>query len=227
MKADKIWEDVKEKVKLNSSQINIGYYTDSEMTVDIKHFMFRLARYKFVAKMMQYEKALDVLELGCNEAWGSLLLKQNVDLNSYTGIDFDHETIEWDKNNLPDDFTFICDDFFACNKQLDRKYDLILALDVIEHIAKEREDEFCKLFSEALSGRGTAIIGTPHINMTPYASEGSRAGHINMYDQQRLYQACRRHFNNVYIFNMNDEVVHTGMNAMACYMFAVCSNPLM
>lgn len=226
MKADKIWENVREKVKLNSGELSIGYYTGSEIATDSKHFMFRLARYKFVAKMMQYEKAVNVLELGCNEAWGALLLKQNIDLMSYTGIDFDDETIAWNKSNLPGEFSFVCDDFFSYGQKLDKKYDLVFALDVIEHIRKEREDDFCRLFSKALTERGTAIIGTPHIHMMPYASEGSRAGHVNMYDQKRLFQTCRRYFHNVYVFNMNDEVVHTGMDAMACYIFAVCSNPL-
>ena len=226
MKADKVWENVKDKVKRYSSEISIGYYTNSEITADMKHFMFRLARYKFAVKMMRYEEAVNVLELGCNEAWGALLLKQNIDLCSYTGIDFDNETIDWNKNNLPDSFVFVCDDFFSYGKKTDKKYDLVLALDVIEHIAPKKEDDFCQLLTGALSERGTAIIGTPHIKMMEYASEGSRAGHINMYDQKRLFQTCKRHFNNVYIFNMNDEIVHTGMDAMSCYIFAVCSNPI-
>lgn len=225
MKEDKVWENAKGIVKSNVEGKSLGYYTDSEMAIDIKHYMFRLARYKFVAKLMRYEKAVNVLELGCNEAWGALLLKQNIDLSSYKGIDFDNDTIEWNKENLSNEFSFSCDDFFTCVKELDKRYDLILALDVIEHIAREKEDEFCQLFSKGLSKRGTAIIGTPHINMMPYASEGSKVAHINMYDQKRLFQTCKRYFNNVYIFNMNDEVVHTGMDAMACYIFAVCSNP--
>lgn len=226
MKENEVWKGAKEIFKANSDGKSLGYYTDSEMAIDIKHFMFRLSRYKYVAKLMQYEKAVNVLELGCNEAWGALLLKQNIDLSSYIGIDFDNDTIEWNKKNLSNDFTFVCDDVFTYVKQLDGKYDLVLALDVIEHIAKEKEDEFCRLFWQTVSERGTAVIGTPHINMMPYASEGSKAGHINMYDQKRLFETCKRYFNNVYIFNMNDEIVHTGMNAMSCYIFAVCSNPI-
>lgn len=226
MKEDRNWMYEKEIVKANVRENHMGYYTNSEMSVDIKHFMFRLARYKYVAKLMQFEKAVSVLELGCNEAWGAVLLQQNIDLVSYLGIDFDNDTIEWNKKNLSDDFTFICDDFFEYAKRVDSKYDLVFALDVIEHIEKERENEFCELFTQTISKRGTAIIGTPHVNMTSYASEASKAGHINMYDQERLFQTCRRHFNNVYIFNMNDEIVHTGMNAMACYIFALCSNPI-
>ena len=118
MGADQIWEKVKENVRLNATTgKSIGYYTDSEMSIDIKHFIFRLSRYKFIAKLMRYEKSVNVLEFGCNEAWGALLLKQNIDLNSYTGIDFDRDTIEWSEKNLPSEFSFICDDFFSYKKQ--------------------------------------------------------------------------------------------------------------
>lgn len=220
------WNSVKEIVRSHVENKSLGYYTAGEMAIDIKHFMFRLARYKYVAKLMRYEKELNILELGCNEAWGGLLLKQNVDVASYLGVDFDHDAIEWNKQNLSKDFSFVCEDFFSYVSQLNDKYDLVFALDVIEHIEKEREDEFCGLFSKTMSERGTAIIGTPHVNMVPYSSEASKKGHINMYDQKRLFAICKRHFNNVYIFNMNDEIVHTGMDAMACYMFALCNNPI-
>ena len=34
----------------------------------------------------------------------------------------------------------------------------------------------------------------------------------------------RRHFNNVYLFSMNDEVLHTGYKPMSHYLFALCAN---
>ena len=33
------------------------------------------------------------------------------------------------------------------------------------------------------------------------------------------------HFRNVFIFSMNDEVVHTGFYPMAHYLFALCCHP--
>ena len=32
------------------------------------------------------------------------------------------------------------------------------------------------------------------------------------------------HFNNVYLFSMNDEVVHTGFDQMSHYIFAIATN---
>ena len=59
--------------------------------------------------------------------------------------------------------------------------------------------------------------------MSPYAGPESRAGHINLYDQDRLYDLLDDFFENVFLFGMNDEVVHTGFAPMCCYIFAVCA----
>jgi len=34
-----------------------------------------------------------------------------------------------------------------------------------------------------------------------------------------------RHFENVFLFSMNDEVVHTGFTPLAHYLFALCVGP--
>jgi hypothetical protein len=38
-----------------------------------------------------------------------------------------------------------------------------------------------------------------------------------------LKKTMQRHFHNVFMFSMNDEVVHTGFHPMAHYLFAVCA----
>lgn len=222
------WNDVKNIVKSRGGNENIvlGYYSKSECYTDIKHFLFRLSRYKFVVKLMRYEKAVKVLELGCNEAWGSLLLDQNIDMVRYVGVDFDPDVIAWSKENLSSKYDFICDDFFACKAIEQEKFNLIFSLDVIEHIEPVRENEFCQVITSHLEDGGTVVIGTPNINLSPYASEGAKAGHINLYDQKRLFVLMRKYFKNVYIFNMNDEIIHMGFDPMSCYMFAICSNPI-
>ena len=44
---------------------------------------------------------------------------------------------------------------------------------------------------------------------------------MNCKDAAGLRKLCERHFHNVFIFSMNDEVVHTGYHKMAHYVFAV------
>lgn len=191
---------------------------------DIKHLAFTLSRYKFVSKLLMYKESVDLLELGCQEALGALIFKQNINLEKYTGVDLDDKAIEWNKNVLPEEFEFICSNFFEAAELRDRHYDAVVSLDVIEHISKDMEDEYCKVLSRSLKDSGTAFIGTPSIMLSPYAREESKIGHINLYDQTRLYTLLSRYFHNVYIFNMNDEIVNTGFAPMSCYIFAVCSN---
>lgn len=205
--------------------LQLGTYYSNMIHSDIKHLAFSLSRYKFVSKMFSYKEKLNLLELGCQEGFGALLFKQTIDLNQYVGIDLDEEAVKWNKEYLPEDLRFICCNLFQCEEIGKGNFDAVFSLDVIEHIASDMEDELCKLVVKSLKQDGVAIIGTPNIAMDPYACEASRIGHINLYDQKRLYKLMSKYFHNVFIFNMNDEVVNTGFAPMACYIFAMCCYP--
>ena len=62
------------------------------------------------------------------------------------------------------------------------------------------------------------------IQSQAYASPPSRAGHVNCKDGKGLKETVQRFFHNVFIFSMNDEVVHTGFHAMANYLIALGCN---
>ena len=49
--------------------------------------------------------------MGCQEAIGALVFKQNNNLNQYVGIDLDAECIQWNKEYFSSDFKFICENF--------------------------------------------------------------------------------------------------------------------
>lgn len=217
------WNAVIESIS-NIGLMQLGRYYTHMIHSDIKHLMFTLSRYKFVSKLLMYREDVNVLELGCQEALGAIMLKQNMKLKRYVGIDLDEKAIEWSQKYLPDDFVFICANFFDCAEVKRKNFDVVVSLDVIEHISPETENQYCEVIRGSLTQDGVAIVGTPSIMLSPYASEGSRIGHINLYDQKRLYELMNRYFHNVFIFNMNDEVVNTGFAPMACYIFAVCCN---
>ncbi|MFN7264275.1 MAG: hypothetical protein ACK5T5_05005, partial [Phenylobacterium sp.] len=54
-----------------------------------------------------------------------------------------------------------------------------------------------------------------------YASEISKAGHVNCKTGEDLRAFMLKFFSNVFLFSMNDEVVHTGYAPMAHYLFAI------
>lgn len=212
-------KNLSDKIVLNT----IGKGLQYEMGSDIKHVIFKLSRYKFVSKLFRFGKQLKVLELGCGEAIGSMVLIQNMDIKTYVGIDFDESSIRWNTSNLQDDrLCFILGDFNQCEVLGEQYYDVIVSLDVIEHISHDREDVFCQTIINHMNEAGVAVIGTPHINMDPYASPGSKIGHVNLFDQDRLYLLMKKYFDTVFIFNMNDEDVNLSFDKMSCYLFAVC-----
>ena len=217
------WEEVRNLFEENVGKnfANFGSYYSYAINNNFKQFMIILSRYKFVCKMLKYKENIDVLEVGCGEAIGSIMLKQEVDLNSYTGIDQDEKALEWAKSHFSEEVNFINEDFLLYDSQ--KKYDAIYSLDVIEHIDKSIEDDFIKKMADLLKKDGFVIIVNPNVTMTPYASETSKAGHINLFDQKRLYKLLNKYFDNVFIFGMNDEIVATGYEPMACYIFAVCA----
>jgi cyclopropane fatty-acyl-phospholipid synthase-like methyltransferase len=106
---------------------------------------------------------------------------------------------------------------------VDGEFDAVFSLDVLEHISPQDEDRFLTHMVAPLKPAGVAIIGSPSIQSQVYASAQSRIGHVNCKDQQELQHLMQRYFEQVFVFSMNDEVVHTGFHAMAHYNFCLCS----
>ena len=218
---DKRWARVQEAISSKEfPMMDLGTNLNHMIQYDIKHVAFTLSRYKFASKLLMYRKNLSVCELGCSEAWGALLLRQNTDLKRYLGVDLDSAAIAYNRKNLPVDLEFMEANFF--NLEIEELFDAVISLDVIEHIQPDMEDTYCNAITRHLQSNGTAIIGTPSAMLSPYANPINKVAHINLYDQERLYKLCSRHFENVFIFNMNDEIVNVSFAPMSCYIFAVC-----
>jgi 2-polyprenyl-3-methyl-5-hydroxy-6-metoxy-1,4-benzoquinol methylase len=103
-------------------------------------------------------------------------------------------------------------------------YDAAYALDVLEHIEPADEDLFLKNMVGSLAETGIAILGMPSLESQVYASPQSKAGHVNCKSGKDFNEAMSRYFNTVFLFSMNDEVVHTGYYPMAHYLLAVCAH---
>jgi 2-polyprenyl-3-methyl-5-hydroxy-6-metoxy-1,4-benzoquinol methylase len=186
---------------------------------DPKHLLFRLSRYKFVAKMLSGSE--HVLEIGCGDAFGTRLVQQEVSALSAT--DFDEVFLQDVKERMVDRWRFrvFAHDLLA--GPISGAYDGIFALDVLEHIKAEEEHTFLKNALAPLTQHGVAIIGIPSLESQAHASPASRAGHVNCKSMPDLKKTMQRYFHNVFMFSMNDEVVHTGFHPMAHYVIALCA----
>ncbi len=104
-------------------------------------------------------------------------------------------------------------------------FDAAYSLDVIEHIPSPLENRFVGNIATSLKPNGILLMGTPNIEAHRFASEGSRLGHVNLKSGDTLSALLAQFFENVFIFSMNDEVVHTGFTPMAHYLTAMGVGP--
>ena len=107
----------------------------------------------------------------------------------------------------------------------DASFDAVVSFDVFEHIPATGEDAAMRRVVEALEPHGAVIIGMPSLESQSHASGPSQAGHINCKTEPQLREFMARHFANVFIFGMNDEIVHTGFGPMAHYRLALACMP--
>jgi hypothetical protein len=73
-----------------------------------------------------------------------------------------------------------------------------------------------------LRKQGVAIVGMPSLESQAHASPQSKAGHVNCKTGGDLRQLFLDYFDNVFLFSMNDEVIHTGFSPMAHYLLVLC-----
>lgn len=214
-----LWQEVNKCVNLENGEMVLPPYLATEIEEDFKQFTFSLSRYKFAGKMLEGKKR--VLEVGCSYGFKTRMLSQFVD--KVIGVDFDEEAINY--ANLfcrTEKREYICSDILNLEyKDLGGLFDGAICLDAIEHIEQEKEDIFMRNILKNLDVHSVCIIGTPNITASEYQSEMSKIGHINLYSYDRLRSFMEKYFYHVFMFSMNDEVVHTGFGAMAHYIFAV------
>jgi len=196
----------------------LGLMTSQAWYDDPKRLTFTLARYKFAAKMLA--GCRNVLEVGCADAFATRIVVQEV--KKLTAVDFDPLFIEDTKARMGKKWRFDCRVHDMLQGPMPGRFDGMYALDVLEHITPRNEARFLRNMVGSLSARGTMIIGMPSLESQPYASPMSKEGHVNCKTMPDLKAAMQRFFHNVYMFSMNDEVVHTGYHKMAHYLLALC-----
>jgi len=199
---------------------NLGLMSSQVWQDDPRRLLFVLARYKFVAKM--FSGMNKVLEVGCADAFGTRVVRQEV--KEIVATDFDPVFIERNMAQADPDprwqVTFKVHDMYR--GPLAGNFDGVYAVDVVEHIPAEQELQFVGNMAASLNPQGVALLGTPSLESQAYASLPSKAGHVNCKDAPALRRLMSHFFHNVFIFSMNDEVVHTGFYPMAHYLWALC-----
>jgi 2-polyprenyl-3-methyl-5-hydroxy-6-metoxy-1,4-benzoquinol methylase len=192
----------------------LGVHTSYGWEMDPKRLGFTAARYKFVAKLL--EGKASVLEVGCGDGFFSRVVRQHV--GSLHAVDVNRGYIGSALKNNPKDsrWRVWLNDWDILKGPLSG-YDAVYCLDLFEHI---REEDL--LLGNLARCASVCVVGAPSLESQAYASEISRLEHVNCKTKEGLREAMQRHFSQVFMFGMNDEVLHTGM--MPAYLFALGVN---
>jgi 2-polyprenyl-3-methyl-5-hydroxy-6-metoxy-1,4-benzoquinol methylase len=162
-----------------------------------------------------------VLEVGCADAFGSRVVKQEV--KNLTVTDFDPIFIDNAIEGMDSRSPYSAKVHDMLSGAVDGDFDAAYALDVIEHINPAFENVFVGNIVKSLGPHGVVILGCPSIQSQAYASPPSKAGHVNCKDGPAMKQLLEQFFHNVFLFAMNDEIVHTGFWPMAQYIIGIGS----
>jgi len=195
----------------------LGIMSNQTWHDDPKRLGFLLARYKFVAKMFQGQK--HVVEIGSADAFGTRVVQQHV--AHVTVADFDPVFVSDIKARMNPEWEMDVLEHDILKGPLKGAYDAAYTLDLLEHIEPAQEDLFIENIRDSVNRNGVVIVGSPSIHSQPYASPPSSIGHVNCKDYDELKALLGKYFHNVFIFSMNDEVVHTGFSKMANYFIAL------
>jgi 2-polyprenyl-3-methyl-5-hydroxy-6-metoxy-1,4-benzoquinol methylase len=222
----KAWAEV--RALDTGAAITLGPNTVDRYLTDPKRIAFFLSRYKFVGKMLRDCKS--IIDVGCGDGFGTLTFLADTKATKVLGVDFDEalvkhaQSIQRELARLHPDrgsrISFQWRDMLAGHPAGD--FAGLACLDVIEHIEPARENDFINALRDTLGSDGVALIGTPNLDARQYASPHSEIGHINNYDAERLRTSLGRAFRHVFMFSMNDEIVHTGFDKLAHYLIALC-----
>ncbi len=202
--------------------ISLGLLKSREWIEDPRRFLFSQSRYKFVSKMLSGRK--NAIEIGCGDAFNAPIVMQEV--KSLTVTDFDPEFIADAIKRVPPEYPYVAKVHNFLDGVIEGgPFDAAYSLDVLEHIEAKDERRFIGNICKCLTADGVMIVGMPSLESQAYASPGSKIGHINCKSAPVLKALMEEFFHSVFMFSLNDEIVHTGYHKMAHYIIALCAHP--
>jgi 2-polyprenyl-3-methyl-5-hydroxy-6-metoxy-1,4-benzoquinol methylase len=207
--------------KLEDFDVRFGRQTAQAYIHDPRRLAFIASRYKFASKMMDGVES--AIEIGCGDAFGAPIVAQSVKRLICT--DVDNGTIKSNADRCAPFKNIEFRYFDFRERPFPEKVRAIYLVDVIEHIYTEEEPQFMRHLAESLTPDGFMLMGTPNITADQHASVHSREGHVNLKSQATLKALALAHFQNAFMFSMNDEVVHTGFAPMANYLWTLAVTP--
>jgi SAM-dependent methyltransferase len=172
--------------------------------VDVDLWNEHLARYHFAARLARSKRVLDA---GCGTGYGSALLAQ--DALVVFGVDLDAQAAAYAHARYSQPNLFFSRGSCAALPIASASLDLIVAFEVIEHIAEWRE--FLAEARRVLQPSGQFVVSTPNKNYyaTSRGVSGANPYHVHEFTCEEFLEELCRVFPNVclYLENHSESIV--------------------
>ena len=164
------------------------------------HYWFKFKRDISLYLISKYKKSnmkdLDVLEIGCGS--GGNIKHLSKYFNTMDGIEYDKEMVDYCNSTLPND---IKNGYLPYNMPVvDKKYDVILLLDVLEHI-QDDENSLIEI-KKLLKDDGIVIINVPAFKWL-WDNGDDIAMHMRRYNKAMLLKLVKLSQYNILSFSYN------------------------
>lgn len=130
----------------------------SSETTEIDNSLFAGYRKVYLQYLINFSKDASILDLGCGNGLMLQFLKTEGFQNLY-GIDISEQQVAIARRRGLVTDSIDAFSFFLNNKD---KFDIVFAMDIIEHLQKEELFEFFKGIFELLNDDGVLLIHTPN-----------------------------------------------------------------
>lgn len=178
----------------------------------MEELIYHLVRYKFVCR--QLRKDWNVLELGCGTGYGAYLMSKYC--KTVDAQDMDTNLLIRAKEK------FINSNLTYTDQPVEGKYDVVVCLEVIEHMTKESGHLLLQNAKSKLKSNGLLFISTPRKIDNP--NENRKKHHLHEYEPEEFRLILEEHFSKVLLFSQNDEIISSQNPVNAWNFMAVCFN---
>lgn len=175
---------------------------------DIENLIYHLARYKFVARQLDFDKGKRILEVGCGMGYGSYFLSKYA--TKVDGVDNSVEVIKYaNRTYSSKNLSFKCLDLTEKGNEhtLEAPYDAVICFEVIEHMKRERALELLKTINRLKKKSGAAYISTPRYLTMQERTENRRKHHIHEYTLKELKEDLSNVFQHSIFLGQIDEAI--------------------
>ena len=210
------WSCVMDEMIQKVEPVELGEQSSSWFYNKQSHILHFLSYYKFASKLIGKEKR--VLDVSCSEGLGSYILGKECGFAQ--GLDQDQEAIRSAQSNFSEDFIkFDSLDFLKMSGK--PEWDAIIHLGMTDPILPETGDALLEVTCLNLKPEALTIVCTPSQIANEFNSIALEKGQERFYYHESLEETMKRFFEFVFLFAVNDEVIHTGLMPLARYYIAV------